>query len=850
MLPPFLRSSYERYKTDTKTFATWTVNAAKKRGYERGLDGSMPSATRNDDKSSRSKKGHQTTISELRAVADFIAKSDVQVPSQVLDIARRAISLRKRVTSWFLGRSSNSSTSRHAHFVTVLEQICETLEWNLTKNSARSGHKTSATTPPGDNGTDVDLWLNSFAVLSFDESLDDSSAQTTPQRELVSEVEIVDDDQDDGEEEELCQRYFKAYCLFSDLHSMRSFISQTWQEYRDGKLDLMNATVITDAALQLAQDLIDEAVSSWPDLHNDSSVLQNVVFAMACMSRKGSMEPSLELGLPYNKDLADVADWIYLPTKVLLESFADVLQSNSIPVYKKNHFGTYKPDSDRNRMTTSQKFNEDKIILLDLLPEFVVVRRFGVALPVQDEITGGLLGYCSTKQVSLWLSFAVQIFLDIHHAMRCCRLSAFGDFRMSGLRVKRVITDFWKLSASHSKPAFWPPEGDQEIKNIHDFLLRWIEEDDLMVVRQEAHRALANGVEDHDKHKLLNQHPLLCGVIMLHINFRMQTIGQELLNQWYDVQQLSFLHNLVLKATPVSVSWPDMDAFIKIHAENRVFVGCRPKDAAESLKRLELATGISSASQFARGGRRPNSYELPQGKARRLEPTTAVFNLFRNRYMKGEMTRTVGIANIDKVLDGLTKNASSSSKSNGRARMIPDDALRRKWSNTHTLGILQVLATLKTKLFDEEPVLLFNYFGMHRRSLEVLRLIRTKEHAKFVQYFTEGYLPDDTFLGSLVMLIHHVARGSAEANSRLGLVAGEQATSRIVLSCGEVMKAYLEKNGDVACKELRVFCRNKTSLVDDEHGKRNDKDFVYWFCMEDVLDPKHLASLTTGIPGA
>ena len=31
---------------------------------------------------------------------------------------------------------------------------------------------------------------------------------------------------------------------------MRAFISQTWSEYRDKKIDLMNAAVVTDGALQ------------------------------------------------------------------------------------------------------------------------------------------------------------------------------------------------------------------------------------------------------------------------------------------------------------------------------------------------------------------------------------------------------------------------------------------------------------------------------------------------------------------------------------------------------------------------------------------------------------------------
>jgi hypothetical protein len=41
---------------------------------------------------------------------------------------------------------------------------------------------------------------------------------------------------------------------------MRTFISDTWLEYREKKIDLMNAAVVTNSALQLAQDMVKELV--------------------------------------------------------------------------------------------------------------------------------------------------------------------------------------------------------------------------------------------------------------------------------------------------------------------------------------------------------------------------------------------------------------------------------------------------------------------------------------------------------------------------------------------------------------------------------------------------------------
>ncbi|CAG8406252.1 unnamed protein product [Penicillium salamii] len=297
--------------------------------------------------------------------------------------------------------------------------------------------------------------------------------------------------------------------------------------------------------------------------------------------------------------------------------------------------------------------------------------------------------------------------------------------------------------------------------------------------------------------------------------------------------------------------WPDIDAFIKIHGESHIFIGSRPKHAEESINRLELATGISSATNFARNSR-TKDFHKPDGKnVRVLTPTTAVANLFFARYVGGS-EEDAGIFHIDKVLDQLSQQSKLESSSKEVQKANPELNLARKWSNSHNIDTLQLLAFLKTKLFEEEPVLMFNYFGMRKRSIELLRRIRDKEHQKFVQYFTSAYMPDESFISNIVLLIHHVARGSARDARKMGIKVDKDSelVSRIVMSAGELMGDYLVKNGDVACKELRVFCKNKKPIQDDvshDDGK-SEKLVGSWLSHEDVLGPKGMASLMTGIP--
>ncbi|KAL1856690.1 hypothetical protein Plec18170_003661 [Paecilomyces lecythidis] len=846
MLPEFLQSSYARYKADTNTFATWLLETASQCGYRPPtLSATISTAEKSKSKGKKAADPlrYSATIKDLEKLSQVVASSAVTVPKSVLTIAKRAIKLRKTVTSWFLGQGDSRNNKSHAYFITALEQICETLEWKTTQPSKPDAKQPASTSEAQNDAADADIFVNKFAVLTVEEP-QDTAAQTQPTpAESKKIVKVTVDEESDNEPADPYLRHstFKTLCLLQDLDNMRKFISKTWSEYRDKRIDLMNAAVVTDSALRLARDLTEEVEADWDNV-------QGIIFDLAASYRGINPTPSMEIGLPYNKDIAGVAEWCYTPTRVLLESFANVLEVNHQPVFKKGYFGTYNPKADRGRMSLGQKFNEDKIILLSILPEFCMINAFDIQMPTGDAITEGLTEFAKTKKVTLWLCFVSQIFLDVHHIMRHSTLGAFGDLRMSGLRIQKTIDDYLQLSRTHPQPKFWPKEGDMEIQAIGSTVKTWIIEDMFLDIRVLSE--LDRIGSPPEKHALFSQHAILCGLVLFSLNLRMQSVGQKLVTQWYDVQQLAFLHNLVINTpTHKDVRWPDMDAFIKIHGESHIFIGSRPKNASESLNRLELATGISSAANFARDSRR-NGFHKPDGKnARLLEPTTAVAKLFFAQYVGGPR-EDAGILHIDRILDELSRKLILEPSGKELQRTNPEVIIARKWSNAHTIDTLQLLAFLKSKLFEEEPILMYNYLGMHKRSVELLRLIRDKEHHKFVQYFTPAYMPDETFISNIVLLIHHVARGSSQ-NPLAGQLAsgGAQVVSRIVGSAGDVMREYLKKNGDVACKELRVFCKNKKPIQDDiayDEGKSDE--LVYSLLnIEDVLGPSGIASLQTGI---
>ena len=187
------------------------------------------------------------TTKDLQKFAEVVASSAITVPKSVLTIAKRAIKLRKTVTSWFLGQGDSTGNKRHGYFITALEQICETLEWKTNQPSNPDANQPPPTSEAQNDDADADKFLTKFAVLTVEEPQDTAQTQPTP-AESKKIVKVTVDEEDDygAAESYLSHLFFKTLYLLQDLNNMRIFISMTWSEYRDKKIDLMNAALVTD----------------------------------------------------------------------------------------------------------------------------------------------------------------------------------------------------------------------------------------------------------------------------------------------------------------------------------------------------------------------------------------------------------------------------------------------------------------------------------------------------------------------------------------------------------------------------------------------------------------------------
>lgn len=104
MLPEFLQSTYNQYKADINAFVIWLLETANHCGYQPALCAATSTTTKGkrkakNDGSVADPLHYSVTTKDLRKFAEVVASATVTVPQSVLTTAKRAIKLRKEMTS-------------------------------------------------------------------------------------------------------------------------------------------------------------------------------------------------------------------------------------------------------------------------------------------------------------------------------------------------------------------------------------------------------------------------------------------------------------------------------------------------------------------------------------------------------------------------------------------------------------------------------------------------------------------------------------------------------------------------------------------------------------------------------
>jgi hypothetical protein len=133
------------------------------------------------------------------------------------------------------------------------------------------------------------------------------------------------------------------------------------------------------------------------------------------------------------------AERILFTTYLGLASFNDIIEPGILPVYKPGHCGVYDFRSDRASKSSRDEFREDKVVRLGILPGFCGFALGPGSIPAEDELTRDICEMVKRRSIPIWLVFAAQIFLDIHHTLGGQVSRGFSDLVLSASYVENNI---------------------------------------------------------------------------------------------------------------------------------------------------------------------------------------------------------------------------------------------------------------------------------------------------------------------------------------------------------------------------------------------------------------------------
>ncbi|KZF22043.1 hypothetical protein L228DRAFT_239065 [Xylona heveae TC161] len=787
MLTAYLTSSYLQYKTDTNVVASWLATTAKKLGCTVDLlvkspegeqkhqqkqptgrlkgrvrkaapEASHPPETERSSPSSKA-PARLIAIQDFVRLAEYIANHNspaVTVPEYFVRSITRAIAVR-RSHGELVFHKDKRSDQKHTFFISILERVSDILRSQIPSDLKQ---------PPSSPTADASS-TNAFDVLGVQEPsrqfLQAPNVSPTPVQQLPDlnyEAERFDD----------AEEAFLAFTLLlTDYSNLRSVISQTWEGYRQGLYFL-------DLCSRLGED---QDTKEYPDDEMNFRIYES-------------------------------SQTFMLPTYQILRGFIDMLEPDYLPEYKPGFCGKYDPVSDRSKKTAREKFREDKILLMEILPEFCMICLGLVGDVTEDGLTRGLRTAFKTKKISLSLLLSTQVYLDIHHILRDGVSRGFDDLQKVGRVIGKSIELTLKFHES-LRIMNWPRSNDKAFEGLQLQIHDWVKNDAMMEAKRRVGRLSG------DAFQLLRSHPLFCGLYAYNLKARYQEISIVFVNAWGSILYTCHLYNAAQQEKLLQKEWKDMEMFMHLH--RNVFVGSKPDNPEDYLRRFSLSMGYS-ATAFAKSKR---SRELQASKRgpKCIEELAPVAQMFKGRYC-------YDLGQMDLTKDDLEKIVSKSKWkqdeiSEGVYQLSLDETAKENRATTtpqRQLTLTELLEHLRNALVGETLELNFDHLFLHRLCWTLLRSINESCREQLQAIYGSGYLGVESQLPFIVGYIFMAATNTKKLGELLVHKKSDVVTSKLLVAAAARMDGYIAQIGTAVIKFMELGYRMR--VVDESQSESNE----------------------------
>ncbi len=745
------------------------------------------------------------------------------MPTSFVSVLDRAISVRKRHLGWWHNQSDkNKDTDKeneqanetHGYFIVVLDKVRDILQPRMpterpkSPSSAPSGgaltSEDSATGQSANLFESLNVEEPSDAFLNFEPSPLDRKPFSTPQVQYG--VKQAPDS--------LEEVYFAVECLLEDFFNIRQYLRQVWDGYRQRRVDLIAASITTNTAIDFARYLHEDFNQTFPN-HTNFEEHINFIFSMRCVMKGQDPRVRERANDDMNFEVYGDAVQIFLPTCMILSGFKNAIRPGILPRYNPDSFGVYNSSTNRASKSSRDKFVEDKVLLLDILPEFCVFSQLPEGIPAEDEMARGMRRLYNDKDLPVWLIFAAQVFLDINHALRQQVSIGYDDLVKSAKYVENNIHQVLKFH-ENLRVDTWPVSNDQCLHQILERITRWVKTDAVQEARTSMARRSGAKIPSSKSFFLFQHHPLYCGLLSYSIKALAQEASIVFVNAWGSVLYTAHLYNALRQEKLLSNTWPDMDLVLLMHRTQDMFIGDFPKTVEDYAKRFSLAMGYS-ATMLAKNGR-GSGVKASKAGPRCLNELSPISRMFMARYCRNEGRTNLSPDDIDIILNKSTNGDATDEEDNieserttlkgkinvsgepsqasrtNSARSRNSRNRRESTPKTAETGVrpTQLLEALLNAMQGEMKELNYNHFRLHTSSWLLLRSIKEAVSDDLRDIYGPGYIEKENQLPFIVGYVFFTAVQTKKLGGRLLPKKKDVVTSRILIRTAAVMKQMLD----------------------------------------------------------
>ncbi|KAI5306217.1 hypothetical protein KEM56_001807 [Ascosphaera pollenicola] len=835
---PLLISSYYQYKLDTDNVAEWLAHTARRCGYASDLlkakfsqgtslanggnrlKGKARKLAKDASTAKSSAKTYTIAIKEFIDLAEFIAShsknAQVKIPETFAASLRRAIDIRRAYgaeVSQALReqkrKENKASDERHNYFIGVLEHVRDVLRPYMPQRFQSDATEASKSESLANQSEKLKVYEPSKEFLN--------APDVTIHLE-ETDGEPPSDHYEADRTNDFKEAILMFHLLLSDMAKMRAVVEQTWDGYKKHIFDLPTAALTTNTAVDLARRMVEDAEPIF-EPHGGCEGLMHKLYMAYSLQFNQDPEHVEQPGDYFNLRLYDCAEAMFWPTYRLLEGFCAIaFGDDNMLQFKPDHFGVYNPRANRDLMDNRAKANEDRVLLMSALGEISLLCKITEPMTWEDGMTSGLREtLCKTNRIPLWLTFAVQLHMDVHHVLRSDVNRAYDDLRGAANSMRSSMQSTLDLH-SKCRSYNWPRSNDRAFDVLFE-RIDFVTKDDPIYAKKKTLDMPGGIGKPYD---WLKQHPVFAGLYLFHLKSMYQRLGIGFVNAWGSIRYMGHLYNALRHEKMLQKQWTDMEILFTFHKD--FFVGKQPTTADEYMTRHALSMG-STASAFAKNKRANNTGRIEQSSRgpRVLQFLAPVSSMFYDRYCEAGARTDLNKADLETILsegmwdvnDDESKGMNAAAARRGDfgsdfkvfARSEASAASTKKRLRKARYTYSDYLLALRNCVMAESFEFSFNYLTLHKVCWHIYRTMDQRLQPQLIKFFGPQYIEKESQLPYIIGYIFRLLVNAERFKDMSpGLRGPGIVKSRMMVEACEVLERTLSigRIGEIVQNEVGI----------------------------------------------